>query len=226
MKSMSLGRPHLTRSSSSLLVSVGRSTTTPGRLTFLRSLCARAARSAARARAASARGAHARGTAGGARRARAPGAAVWHCKHTAAACRMLCCRSRAARRPSRRAGSVSVRMSGAKRAARAGRRAAGPGGRTPASRCSGTCSAPCPPSRWWRAPPARWSRLRTGSASPAARPPPASCSCAACRLFQRVAPGGLSASHRGLHARQSAMEQQGAPERAQVAPREPRTSSR
>ena len=38
MKSMSLMRPHLVKSSSSLLVSVGRSTTTPGKLTFLRSL--------------------------------------------------------------------------------------------------------------------------------------------------------------------------------------------
>ena len=38
MTSMSLGTPHLTRSSSSFLVRVGRSTTTPGRLTFLRSL--------------------------------------------------------------------------------------------------------------------------------------------------------------------------------------------
>ena len=38
MKSMSLIRPHLVKSSSSLFVNVGRSTTTPGRFTFLRSL--------------------------------------------------------------------------------------------------------------------------------------------------------------------------------------------
>ena len=37
---MSLGRPQFTRSSSSFAVSVGRSTTTPGRFTFFRSLCA------------------------------------------------------------------------------------------------------------------------------------------------------------------------------------------
>ena len=38
MKSMSFGMPHSTRSVSSFLVRVGRSTTTPGRLTFFLSL--------------------------------------------------------------------------------------------------------------------------------------------------------------------------------------------
>ena len=38
MKSMSLINPHLVRSSSSFFVKVGKSTITPGRLTFLRSL--------------------------------------------------------------------------------------------------------------------------------------------------------------------------------------------
>lgn len=38
MKSISLGAPQSTRSLSSFLVRVGRSTMTPGRLTFLRSL--------------------------------------------------------------------------------------------------------------------------------------------------------------------------------------------
>ena len=38
MKSMSLIKPHLVKSSSSFLVKVGRSTMTPGKLTFLRSL--------------------------------------------------------------------------------------------------------------------------------------------------------------------------------------------
>ena len=41
MKSMSLGAPQSTRSLSSFLVRVGKSTMTPGRLTFLRSLQSR-----------------------------------------------------------------------------------------------------------------------------------------------------------------------------------------
>lgn len=44
MVSISLGMPQLTMSSMSFSVRVGRSTTTPGRLTFLRSLQSRAGR--------------------------------------------------------------------------------------------------------------------------------------------------------------------------------------
>ncbi len=178
MKSMSLGRPHLTRSSSSLLVSVGRSTTTPGRLTFLRSLRALPTLTLCGPRFRPGRPRSACLRHGGPQRARAPGAAV----STANTLQRRAARSAAGAAP--RAGPhagpilVSTGTRGAPARRARGERAAGPGGRTPALRCSGICSAPCPPSRWWRAPPARWSRPRTGSASPAARPPPASCSCA------------------------------------------------